>query len=260
MKRTNRTGEENYNSHGTLMKIVEYNKNNDIWVEFQDEYKARVHTEYGQFKKGKVKNPYDKTVCGVGYYGVGKYKSRRKDKKLTNAYKTWASMLQRCYDPYELNKHLTYIDCYVCEEWHNFQNFAEWYYKNYYEIEGETMCLDKDILVKGNKIYSSETCVLVPNNINLLFVKRDNARGEYPVGVSYNKSSNNLKVQCSVFENGKGKQKHLGYFSLNKPFQAFYTYKVFKENYIKEVADEYKDLIPNKLYEALYRYEVEIND
>jgi hypothetical protein len=36
--------------------------------------------------------------------------------------------------------------------------------------------------------------------------------------------------------------------------------KNFKENYIKQVADEYKDLIPQKVYEALYRYEVEIND
>jgi hypothetical protein len=67
-------------------------------------------------------------------------------------------------------------------------------------------------------------------------------------------------AQCSVFENGKSKQKHLGYFPLDKPFQAFYAYKVFKENYIKQVADKYKDLIPQKLYDAMYKYEVEIND
>ena len=58
----------------------------------------------------------------------------------------------------------------------------------------------------------------------------------------------------------KTKQKFLGYFPINKPFQAFTCYKAFKEKYIKQVADEYKDIIPQKLYEALYKYEVEIND
>ena len=48
-----------------------------------------------------------------------------------------------------------YLDVTVCEEWHNFQNFAKWFYENYYEISGEKMRLDKDILIKGNKM--SET-------------------------------------------------------------------------------------------------------
>ena len=37
-------------------------------------------------------------------------------------------------------------------------------------------------------------------------------------------------------------------------------YSESKENYIKQVADDYKDLIPNKLYEAMYACQVEIND
>ena len=48
--------------------------------------------------------------------------------------------------------------------------------------------------------------------------------------------------------------------TFNTPEEAFYAYKQFKENYIKEVADEYKDRIPQMLYEAMYRYEVEITD
>ena len=256
-----RTGEENYNTFGTLMKIVEYKNALDITVEFQDEHKEKVHAQYNDFKKGKVKNPYDKTVYGVGYIGAGKYKASGKGGRQTKAYITWQSMLQRCYDPYELNRRPTYIDCYVCGEWHCFQNFAEWYYKNYYEIENDMMCLDKDILCKGNKIYSPKTCVFVTEKINKLFIKCDKIRGEYPIGVGYNKASGKLLVRCRILdENGKHKTKHLGYFPLNRPFQAFYTYKVFKEDYIKEVADEYKDLIPKKLYEAMYRYDVEIND
>ena len=79
-------------------------------------------------------------------------------------------------------------------------------------------------------------------------------------GITDNKTYLYLTASCHILYGEKCKTKYLGCFSLNKPFQAFTCYKNFKEKYIKEVADEYKDLIPNKLYEALYRYEVEIND
>lgn len=255
-----RLGEIRENTLGCKMKIIKYNARSDIVVEFQDEYKAKINTTYGNFEKGNVKNPYDKEVLGVGYYGQGKYKSRGKDGKQTRAYTTWKSMLIRCYDPYYLDKHPSYRDCMVCEEWHNFQNFARWFEKNYYEIENEKMCLDKDILYKNNKMYSPETCVFVPQRINKLFTKRQNHRGKYLIGISCHKRDNVLNVSCNIYENGKKKTIHLGSFPLNRPFQAFYCYKIFKENYIKQVADEYKDLIPEKLYEAMYNYQVEIND
>ena len=253
-----RINEENYNRYGTLMKIVEYNNAIDIIVEFQDEHRARVHTSYQGFKKGEVKNPYDKTAYNVGYLGQGKYKAKINNKK-TKAYEVWKKMLQRCYDPYTINKQLTYKDCFVCEEWHNFQNFCKWFYKNYYEIEGEKMCLDKDILCKGNKIYSPETCIFVPQRINNLFLKSNVARGKYPIGVHWYKSSNKFMAHCQILDKENNKKAiHLGYYNTSE--EAFLSYKVFKEKYIKEVADEYKDLIPQKLYDVLYSYEVEIND
>ena len=251
-----RLGEVGKNNFGTEVKIIEYNSYSDIIVEFQDEYKYKKRSSYEEFRKGKIKNPYDKEVCNVGFYGIGNYKSRDEDGKKTEVYKVWCDMLRRCYDPYILNKEASYIDCFVCEEWHNFQNFADWYYKNIYNCNNEKMYLDKDILYKGNKIYSPKTCVLVTRKINNLFTRRQNHRGEYPIGVCYHKENNNLIVHCNI----GGKSNHLGCFPLNRPFQAFYTYKIFKENYIKQVADEYKDLIPKKLYDAMYNYEVEIND
>ena len=42
--------------------------------------------------------------------------------------------------------------------------------------------------------------------------------------------------------------------------EAFLCYKTEKEKYIKEVADEFKPYIPQKLYEAMYNYKVEITD
>ena len=258
---TERIGEENYNKYGTLMRLITYNHASSVLIEFQDKYKAIIHTSYQCFKNGTVTNPYDKVVYGKGYMGQGKYSSRENNKK-TDCYNTWYKMIERCYDEKYHKKYSTYIDCEVCEEWLCFQNFAKWYEEYYYEIEGQRMHLDKDILVKGNKIYSPDTCIFVPLRINELFTKSNAIRGEYPIGIYYCKQTNKLKVQCNIYDNKLCKEKRigLGCFSLNKPFQAFTTYKNFKENYIKQVADEYKELIPLKLYKAMYEYQVEIND
>lgn len=257
--KNNRVGEINISNEGYKMKIVEYNKAIDIWIEFQDEYKAKIHTTYNCFKNGEIKNPYHPRVFGVGYLGQGKHEPYTNGKS-TRCYTTWQHMLRRCYSTRVLNTHPTYRNCIVCDEWLCFQNFAEWYYNNYYEIKGETMCLDKDILFKGNKIYSPKTCIFVPEKINTLFTKSDATRGEYPIGVSPDIRGNRLIAQCHTHKNDRNKSDYLGSFPLNKPFQAFTCYKNYKENYIKQVADEYKELIPQKLYEALCKYEVEIND
>lgn len=253
-----RLGEINISNEGYKMKIIKYNEYSDILVEFQDKHKAIVRTNYNSFKNGSVKNPYHPRVFGVGYLGQGKYEPYINGKS-TKCYIIWCSMLQRCYDPYYINRYLTYKDCYVCDEWLCFQNFAKWYYENYYECNGETMHLDKDILCKGNKIYSPETCVFVPNNINQLFVKSNKSRGNYPIGVCWHKNANKFQAYCGVLDkNGKNKIKYLGLYNTSK--EAFLAYKTFKESYIKQVTDEYKDLISQKLYDVLYKYEVEIND
>ena len=262
-----RLGEISISLEGYEMKIVEYNNYTDIVVEFQDEYKAKVHTTYQHFKNDKwVKNPYHPRIFGVGYFGQGKYETQ-KNKKKNRVYQTWKSMLQRCYDPYYINEHPTYIDCYVCKEWHNFQTFAKWWDENVYECNNERMELDKDILIKGNKIYSPETCLIVPQRINVLFVKQQREKYKYPIGVCENNDKTRgykrLMAQCCILDENRNRKRrniHIGSFPLSEPFHAFYAYKQFKENYIKQVADEYKDIIPQRLYDAMYKYEVEIND
>lgn len=245
---------------GYEMKIVKYNNYHDIWVEFQDEHRAKVHTEYGNFKKGDVKNPYHKSVFGIGYVGIGKHKTSENGESST-IYRIWQRMLQRCYDKRYQERQQTYINCYVCEEWHNFQNFAEWCEENYYEIDGDRIELDKDILCKNNKIYSPETCVFVPKRINSLFTNRKRNRGECVIGVE-KLTSGNYRPRCNVFDEEKRKYKsiHLGVYKTEE--KAFYKYKKFKENYIKQVADEYyqADLIPERLYWAMYWWEVNIDD
>jgi hypothetical protein len=143
----------------------------------------------------------------------------------------------------------------VSEEWLNFQNFAKWYDKNYYEINGEKMEIDKDILVKRNKIYSPETCVFVPKRINLLFVKKDATRGDLPIGVCFFKRDKKYQVNC---KDENGKDIYLSRY--NNIEEAFEVYKEFKESVIKKVANEYKGKIPANLYNALINYKVEITD
>ena len=253
------TGEENINNFGSKMIITRYKTNRDIDVYFPEYDWTIKHTRYKEFKNGKIKCPYERRVFGVGYIGKGRYKANENGKK-TKCYKTWHNMLQRCYDTKYHEKYTTYINCKVCEEWLCFQNFAEWFDENYYEIEGQKMCLDKDILNKGNKIYSPDNCIFVPEKINNLFVKSDKIRGEYPIGVCYDKNAKKFVAQCKIydFKENKSKKKYLGlYDTLEK---AFEVYKQFKEKYIKNMADYYKDLIPTKLYDAMYLYKVDIND
>ena len=249
-------GEIKYNNFGSKMEIIRFKNKSDIDIYFPQYDWIAEHRYYNDFQKGSIKCPFEPTVYGVGFHGVGKYKSRENGIK-TNAYKEWHNMFARCYGNYK-KRNITYEDCHVCEEWHNFQNFAEWYEENYYEIEGEKICLDKDILYKGNKIYSPETCVFTPNGINVLFTKSNKARGKYPIGVSKEKTTGKFKAECQKQLCEKSESRYLGLY--DTPEEAFYIYKIEKEKYIKYVADKYKDKIPENLYNALYKYEVEIND
>ena len=246
-----RTGEVAYSNNGEKMVIIRYGSRTDIDVEFEDGMIVE-HKQYGNFKIGNVKNPMTASVCGVGFIGKGKFKPYDENGKATKCYNTWVHMLRRCYDPKYQEKHPTYKGCTVCKEWWNFQVFAEWYYSHFYEIEGQIMNLDKDILKKGNKIYSPETCIFVPQFINKLFIKSDKARGNCPIGVS--KHGNKFEAQLR-----KGNERiHLG--ACNTVEEAFQVYKHAKEQYIKEMAEKYKGQIPYEAYEALMNYEVEFDD
>ena len=256
-KTIDRTGEIKNNNFGSEMVVVGYRKYSDIDVYFPQYDWIFKNATYGTFKKGEIKCPYEPSVYRVGYLGEGKYKPRENG-KLTRIYQTWHRMLQRCYSKEYHKKNPTYIDCEALEEFHNFQNFGEWDEDNYYEIEGEVMCLDKDILVKHNKIYSPETCIFVPQTINLLFIKNDKNRGESVIGTSPFKGK--YRTDCYLInpKTGKSKKEYLGTYDTQE--KAFQVYKYHKEKNIKMVADYFKKEIPNELYDCMYNYEVEITD
>lgn len=155
------------------MKIICYRSWDDIDVQFLDKYHyVKEHAIYGNFKRGEIKNPYDRSVFNIGYIGVGKYMTRNtKLKKPETSYETWTSMLERCYKN-EKTFPAYFGVCSVCEEWLNFQNFAEWFHENYYECN-DRLHVDKDIILQGNRIYSPDTCLLIPQKLNVLFRRKE---------------------------------------------------------------------------------------
>lgn len=251
-QKLDRCGEIVQNKYGTYAKIIDYQNWENVIVEFQDEYKYKLHTTYQNFKNGELRNPYDKHICGIAYIGIGDYLIKDPlTNKSTEEYSRWSGIIHRCYDPNDKNK--AYHDCKVSEEWLCFQEFAKWHFENYYSIDNEKMRIDKDILFKGNKIYSADKCVFVPEKINLLFKNNKSQRGSSYIGVS--KTDGYIRAGCSD-ENGK--YQYLGVYK--DELTAFYVYKKYKESVIKKVAEEYKDKIPLKLYKAMCEYEVDLYD
>lgn len=248
----NRVGEVLTMNCGLKCEITEYINANNITVKFLETNEIINNCSYKNFKNKNIKSGFSKTVLGVGILDGVKTKINGIQ---TKEYTIWADMLRRCYSKNLKNKHTTYKNCKICEEWLHLSEFKKWFDENYYEIDGETMSLDKDILIKGNKVYSSETCIFVPQRINTLFTKSDKIRGKYPVGVTLNNRDGKFISRCNDIS---GNRKYLGIY--NSELEAFNAYKTFKESIIKQVADEYRDKIPKKLYEAMYRYEVEITD
>lgn len=228
------------------MKIIKYRKASDIDVQFLDKYRfIKEHITYSRFKLGQVKNPYDKSMYGIGYLGVGEYKASVNCVH-TQENDAWKCMLERCYCG-ERKEHMNYfINCTVCDEWFDFQNFAKWYSNNKYDVNGR-LHLDKDILIPGNTIYSPDRCLLVPQKINEQFHYSPKNNG-LPTGIR--KAGKKYSAFCN--------SKNLGAYSTIQ--EAYEVYAREKERVIKQVADEFKDIIPLKVYKALYSYEVKLEN
>lgn len=183
----------------------------------------------------------------IGVYGKGV--TDMDNVSRTKCYKTWLQMLRRCYEKNLLSREPSYNGCEVCEDWLIYSKFKMWFDKHY--VDGWE--LDKDIITKGNKQYSPSTCCFVPKEINCLLTKRQNHRGALPIGV-HKTSENSFRFIVSK----EGESFKLGKFSsLNDAFNA---YKQEKEEQIKHMANKYRDVIEERVYNALINYQVEITD
>ena len=237
-----RIGKKYITNEGYEIEIIEYFGANNISVKLKNGVVV-CNLSFANIEKGCVRNPYHPSVCDKGFIGEGNYKAYR-NKVKSSEYKMWTSMLKRCYS----NRYKSYKNVTVCEEWHNFQNFAQWYNDNYNPETMQGWQLDKDILSKKCRIYSPETCCFVPREINVLFFS-SNKTNNLPMGVHKDKKA--YVAKCWIL----GKYTNLGnYDTIEK---AFSIYKLNKLKEIKRVADKWKDKIEPHVYQAMYNYKIE---
>jgi len=275
--KVNLTGKRSANI--TPFKIIEIENSSRVLIRFLD--KRKIVSKNGKIKyeggyeyytsmtnilKNGVKNPYQPTVEGVGYIG-SEYSSGFSK---CDAYKSWNDMIKRCYNKKELEKLPSYEKVTVGRNFLNYSNFKKFYDKYFYTINNEKMNLDKDILFKKNKIYTSKNCVFVPITINKALISNErNRNSELPIGVRKEK---NCSLYIACIDKG-GKRTKIRGFKTKE--EAFNCYKSLKEEYIHELAEKYKKIFikengikafkTNKykfkdLYNALINFKVEIDD
>lgn len=230
-------------------EVIEYINCSNVTIKF-------LNTGYcltGQsstIRRGNVVDKFYPTYCGKGYLGEGQYYQKlNKD-----SYTSWKWMISRCY-----NKDSNRFDRYgkrgvtVCDEWLNFQNYAEWYYTNLPVKRGIRFNVDKDILKHGNKVYCPEYCCIVPQKMNAALVSNNVSRGKYPTGVS--KSGNKFAVYCRG--SSRYPEGYLG--SFNTIEDAFSAYEKEKRKVLIDLAEEYYSLgvISEDIKDIFSKYPIE---
>lgn len=211
-----------------------------------------IHGEFWQTPSNHIRG-YGCKECGVNklkktLYGVGinDYEGRICDGigKVATFYTTWANMIARCYSNKVKNKNPTYNDCYSCEKWHRLKNFKVFFDDNY----KDGYDLDKDLLVKGNKVYSPETCVFLPREINSFLSNKYTCKNKLYAGITWRESIRKYQVRIGI----EGNSVHLGVFE--NIDDVVEVYKKAREQEAKKLANKYKHEIDIRAYNALMEY------
>ena len=232
-------------------EILKYSDSKNIEIQFLNTgFETKV--QLGSIRNGEVKDPYLPSVYGVGITGT-KYPSKVNGVH-TKEYKLWTHMLQRCYSDSFKKKRPTYEGCGVSDNFKSYEYFYEWCH-NQVGFSNKDWQLDKDLLIRGNKIYSESTCIFIPSEINSLLINCTASRGKHLIGVYWSKTANAFVSRVS---RNKGGSEHLGYFKTE--IEAFRAYKQAKETFVKEQAEKWKGKIDERAYNALMNYTVEITD
>lgn len=172
--RSKTDGDVFQNKYGNEFLITGYcsktNRYNCITLNMYSEITCSV----ASINNKTLRHPLDKTVCGVGYLGVGKYRTQTQDKKRDKAYASWTGIIDRCYNENNPNyKSYGAKGVVVCEDWQNFQVFAEWFY-NQENCTDKDYDIDKDLM--GGISYNPLNCLMLHNKINrfisMYFLKR----------------------------------------------------------------------------------------
>ena len=192
-------------------KVLKYNDSANVEIQFLNTG-FEMFARFGDIRNGEVKDPYSQSVHGVGITGA-KYPIRVSGVQ-TKEYSLWMNMLRRCYSDKYQKKYPTYEGCEVSDNFKSYEYFYEWCHSQIgfgNDGNGNPFHLDKDLLVKGNKVYSESTCVFIPREINQVLVKTTASRGEHLIGVYWSNTNKAFKAQV---RKNKGVSEFLGYLKL----------------------------------------------
>ena len=203
-----------------------------------------IEVYWSSLRKGLIHSRMEPKIAGIGFLGVGPY-SCGED---AYAYSKWTGIITRSAGEDIPAKYPEYVDVVCDPEWYNFQNFARWFYSQKgHDVFG--WHIDKDLLSQDSKIYGPDTCCIIPQEINNA-IPKDVARGNYPRGLKKKKGYDGFFVRVGKY----GKKTEVGYYKDEQ--EAIAAYIKAKEDYIKELAETFKDQIEPRVYEALMNYKV----
>lgn len=179
-------------------------------------------------------------ICGSGVNDLNSARNER-------SYNIWMHLMKRCCGK---RRPKAYKDCKICDEWKLYSNFKKFYDKY---CKNDSFHLDKDILVQGNKLYSPDTCVFVPIEINETIQSIWVEDRSLPAGVSMTKCGK-FRARC---RKGEGlDREHIGCYDTAE--EAFEEYRKAKKERIKEMANRHfrNGDIDKKVYDALISYKI----
>lgn len=192
-------------------------------------------------------------VYGVGVndadYATQEYEileGERKHKWDCPYYIKWVAMLERCYSKRYHKLKPSYVGCSVCEDWKVFSKFRKWMKSQPWE----GLHLDKDILFEGNKIYSPDTCVFVPQEVNAFLSIGGVNKCGFPLGVSFNKDNRRYRARCS--NPFTKRTDHLGYFE--SPEEAHKAWRLRKYQIAVELSKTNTELDPRVVAALISRF------
>lgn len=243
-------GDEYSNIHGSTVRVVEILKGTRTASIKNIETGEIIIRNRDNIKTGNFKTSTCRTVYGVGYLGVGNFTCRDSNGILSEEYRIWSNMLRRCYTNYKSDKNITYINVEVCDEWHNFQNFADWYSRAVLKFKEYNIFpnIDKDLFSATGRgiLYSPETCCILPSIINASLVEKRctnglhhgviTRRGKFIAMVMYKYKT--YRVVCTTLE------------------QAIKSYTILKKKVLCELAEEYKHVLEHQVYDKLIKWDI----
>ncbi len=228
-------------------------RGDSLIVKFLDVHGYECSVSASDLGRGLVRNPYTRTVMGIGYMGVGDY-TYGVDGVPTRIHRVWSRTFTRSYSDAYQDRFPTYTQCTVDSAWHCFQDFARWT-ETAVGWGNSDWELDKDLICRGNKVYGPDYCVMLPKKLNMLLIARGKSRGEHPIGVCKDAANEGWFMGSCKDITGKRLVKRF-----KTEDEAFIFYKNIKERIMKEHAEIYRDQIDPRAYEALVNWEILITD